>query len=314
MDYLEFNDGDYTELRKKLLKKGSELQKGLLEATKDSESFIKWIRQNVNLKNEGKEFDLWSDKLSEAEYKSPPGNVGKNLFKMWEELTPVQASHETFWGYVTLEHIKQGIIESSYLAANDNPSLSGLGRIDQALSTDQEKPIDSVVRTILRQLSGLPEARGSKSVYVNCPFARAWWRGYVARQVCKETGADFNKIFTTLGGSSQEYWERLITLIVSRNSVLGDTKVRSTLIWTLSEREEVKTAKTLTKITKQIGIQSALRELGVFEVDELKEQIMEPTISMVLQAEQKDKDNADAERNEKQKSQPNLIKRFLGQS
>ena len=312
MDYLEFNDGDYTELRKKLLKKGSELQKGLLEATKDSKSFIQWIERRVNSESEGKEFELWPDKLSEAEYKKPPGSVGKKLFETWKELTPVQASHETFWGYVTLEHIKQGIIESSYLAAKDNNSRSGLGRIELALSTGQE--IDDVVRTILRQLGGLPEARGSKSVYVNCPFARAWWRGYVARQVCKETGADFNKIFTTLGGSSQEYWERLITLIVSRNSVLGDTKVRSTLIWTLSEREEVKTAKTLTRITKQIGIQSALRELGVFEVDELKEQIMEPTISMVLEAEQKDKDNADVERNEKQKSQPNLIKRFLGQS
>ena len=317
MDYLEFNDSDYTELRKKLLKKGLELQKGLLEATKDSKSFIHWIERRVNSESEGKEFELWPDKLSEAEYKKPPGSVGKKLFETWKELTPVQASHETFWGYVTLEHIKQGIIESSYLAAKDNNSRSGLGRIELALSTGQE--IDDVVRTILRQLGGLPEARGSKSVYVNCPFARAWWRGYVARQVCRETGADFNKIFTTLGGSSQEFWERLITLIVSRNSVLGDTKVRSTLIWTLSEREEVKTAKTLTRITKQIGIQSALRELGVFEVGELKEQVMEPTISRVLENEQKaierkTQDKADTERNETQEPKPKRSKRFWRRS
>ena len=324
MIHSEFNDGVYTKLRKDLIRnKGSELQKELLKATTDSKFFIPWIEQIVNLKNEGNEFDLWTDQLSEAEYKLPPGNIEKKLFKMWGGLTPAQASRETFWGYVTLGHIKQGIIESSYLAASDNNSLSGLGRIEQALSTGQEKPIDNVVRTILRSLSGLPEARGSRSVYVNCPFARAWWRVYITHQVCNETDADFNKIFTTLRGSSKGFWEELISLIVSRNSVMGDTKVRSALIWALSEREAVKTAKTLTRISKQIGIRSALRELGVLEVKELKEQIMEPTISRVLENEQKAierkaKEKADTEHNEKQKpkpkSKPNRLKRILGRS
>ena len=313
MSYSEFNDGTYTKLRKDLLRnKGSELQKELLEATKDNESFIQWIRQKVNLENGENKFDLWTDQLSESEYKRPPGNIEKELFKMWEELTPSQASHETFWGYVTLEHIERGTIESSYLAANDSNSLSGLGRIDQALSVDQEKPIDDVVRNILRQLSGLPEARGARSVYVNCPFARAWWRVYIARQVCEETDADFNKIFATLKGSSKGNWELLINLIVSRNSVLGDTKVRSALIWALSEREEIKLAKVLERISDQIGSQSAWRELGVFEVGELKEQVMEPVISWVLENEQKAKDKADAERNEKQTPKPNALKRILG--
>ena len=303
MNYLEFDGGDYTQLRKELLEhKGSELQKGLLEATKDRESFIQWIEKRVDLEDEGKKFDLWSDKLSEAEYKRAPGSVEKQLFKTWKGLTPAQASRETFWGYVTIGHIKQGIIESSYLAANNNPSLSGLGRIDQALKSNQEKPIDDVVRTILRNLGGLPGPRGSRSVYVDCPFARAWWRTYFAyqfeRQICDETGTtDFNKIFATLRGTSKakNYWETLIDLIVSQYSQLGDTKVISALIWALSERKEVDPT-TLGRISKQIGTQLALRELGVFTVGELKEQVMEPTILRVLE------------------SKPNRFKRFLGRS
>ena len=324
MLHLEFNDGAYTKLRKELIRnKGSELQKELLEVAKDDESFIQWIERRVNSESEGKEFDLWTDQLSKAEYKLPPGNVEKQLFKRWERLTPAQASRETFWGYVTLEHIKRGVIESSYLAANDKPSLSGLERINEALNTGKEVSIDDVVRTILRNLSGLPEARGYKSVYVNCPFARAWWRVFIAHQVCDETDADFNKIFTTLRGSSTGFWEEFITLIVGRNSVMGDTKVRSALIWALSEREEVKTAKTLAKITKQIGIRSALRELGVLEIKDLKEQIVEPTISRVLENEQKAKerktqDKAEAKHNETQepkpKSKPKRSKRFWRRS
>ena len=303
MIYLEFNDGDYTQLRKDLIRnKGSELQKGLLEAAKDSKAFIQWIEQNVNLETEGEKFDLWSDKLSEDEYKNPPGNVEKKLFKICEGLTPAQASHETFWGYVTLGHINQGIIESSYLAASARSPLSGLGRIEQALSSNQEKPIDDVVRSILLRLSGLPEARGYRSVYVNCPFARAWWRVYIAHQVCDETGADFDRVFKTLRSSSQEYWELLINLIVSRYAVLGSTRVRSTLIWVLCEWEEDRTLRsriiqqisrsmrqekelkkpeTLGRIIQQISIRTAWQELGVLTVEELKP-IIEEIISGVL--------------------------------
>ena len=321
MTYMEFDGGTYTQFWKNLLKdKGAELQKEFLKAAKDRKSFIQWIERDISYGNKGKEFGLWSDKLSEAEYKFPPGNVEKKLFKMWEGLTPVQASRETFWGYVTLKHIKQGIIESHYLAIDVRSPLSGVEQINKALVDSQEKQIDSVVRNILRNLSGLPQ-RGTRSVYVDCRFARAWWRVFIAHQVCEEIdAADFN---TTLGGASKGHWGPLIDLIVSRNSILGDTKVRSALIWALSEQEEAKKSATLKRISKQIGIQSAGQELGVFEVGELKEQVMKPIISKALETErkikdQKAKEKADTERNETQepkpKSKPNRFKRILGRS
>ena len=278
MAYLELVDDEYTTLRKDLLRdKGSSLQKEFLQVARDSETFVSWIEGCVGVEDKSVDipFDLWSDILSESEYKDPPKTVEKDLFEKWLDLTPAQASQETFWGHVTMEHIKKGVIEAPYLAANGGNLPGGLERIDKTLADGQEKAIDSTVRTILRRLSGLPEARGSKSVYVNCPFARAWWRGYVANQVCDATDADYGKVINTLR-KSQEYWERLIVLIVSRNSVLGDTNVRTALIWALSElvgdsdNAELFKAKTLSQISRKIGIRSAWQELGVFSIGELK--------------------------------------------
>ena len=295
-----FRDSDYTKLRKELLReKGGGLQREFLEVTRYSGSFVAWIEERIRVEEgesslshgggdgfaeEGRKFALLPHRLSEQEYKEAPEFVERMLYDGWRGLAPARASEETFWGYVTLEHIRKGIIDAFYLAANGGNLPGGLERIDKALAEgqeegEQEKKIDLAVRTILRRLGGLPEARGTKSVYVNCPFARAWWRRYVAEQVCKETGADAERVARTLA-QSQEYWERLIVLIVSRNSVLGDVKVRTALIWALSElvedesKKRLFVAKILGEISRQIGIRSAWQELGVFEVDELK-RIME---------------------------------------
>ena len=290
MNYKEFNDSNYPTLQDDLLyENGSDLQKSFLNAARDDKTFIQWIEDRVELGGEGEDFELWSDRLSEVQYKELSKADEKGLFKKWKNLTPAQANNETFWGYVTLGHIKQGIIESSYLAANS--SLSGSDRIKQELSAGQDKRIDKVVRTILRSLSGLME-RGNRSVYVDCPFARAWWRNHIALQVHKETGADLNRIIEVLT-VSQDYWERLIVLIVSRNSVLGDNKIRTALIWALSERINDRSnvnlfsSSALKTVSRQIGRRAALLELGVFEIDELKEQIMKPIISRVLESDKK---------------------------
>ena len=291
MTYKEFSDSDYPTLQSDLLyEKGSDLQKELLEATKGNKSFIQWIEDRVELGDEGDVFELWADRLSEDQYKRLPKADEKELFEKWKNLTPAQASHETFWGYVTLEHIRHGIIEATHLATSKGDSPRGRKRIEQVLSSSQkepEVPIDKTVRAILRRLSGLFE-RGSRSVYTDCPFARAWWRGYISHQVHTQTGADLDRVVKVLT-VSPDYWERLIVLIVSRNSVLGDNKIRTALIWELSERindennANLFSSSALKTVSRQIGRRAALRELGVFEVGEIKEDIMKPIISRVLE-------------------------------
>lgn len=294
MIYPALHDGRYTDLRKNLLhEKGGDSQREFLEATRTSESFVSFMDERVGLEEEATplaqnaagfqedndSFEMLSVPLTEKEFKDMPKPREKELFEKWWNLTPVQASEENFWGHLTLEHIRVGIIQSPYLAANGGDLPGGLDRIDKALTGKDRRAIDSAVRTILRRLGGLPEARGARSVYSNCPFARAWWRGYVVHQVCESTDANPNKVVKTLR-ASQEYWEQLISLVISRNSVLGDTKVRTALIWALSElkgekgKEALFLVKTLKQISRQIGVRLAWQELAVFDVEELKD-IME---------------------------------------
>ena len=177
---------------------------------------------------------------------------------------------------MTLRHIEEGRIQSSFLAADNKAASGGLERIERVLKAGSEKEIDATVRTALRRMGGLPEARGNKSVYVNCSFARAWWRRYVANEVRENTSAVLGDVIKVLG-SSPQYWENLIIFVVSRNSIVGDVKVRTALIWALSEfvneeeRRHLFQANRLGTILRLIGIRSALQELGVFPIEELKE-------------------------------------------
>ena len=277
MQYREFEDASYTSLRKDLLKsKGSSLQKEFLETLQDSSSFDALIRGKVDFEK-GHDLVLLPHKLTESEFKEPPSTIEESLVQEWlNNITPKQASRVTFWANVALEHINAGIIKASYLAANGGSSLpDGLTRIDKAFKSGKPKEIDDIVRSVIRRMSGLPEARGNKSVYVNCPFSRAWWRGYIAQEVCRETNADYNKVIKTLR-HSQGYWEELINLVVSKNSVLGDSNVRTALIWALSELIDDKkyaaifNTNSLQQIAKLIGIRSAWQELAVFEPKDLK--------------------------------------------
>jgi hypothetical protein len=277
MDYRELNDTEYSKLRKSLIReKGSDFQLEFLQILKDSDQFINWFEARVSSEETGENFDLVSSQLSEHEFKEPTKQVEEELFQKWETIImPAQACRSTFWGYVTLRHIKEEKIESFFLAANGGSLPGGLERIDEAIKSENTTKIDSVVRSALRRFSGLPEARGNRTVYVDCPFARAWWRCHIAKTVCEDiSSADKDKIMEILR-VNQAYWEELIRSVVSKNSVFGDGMIRAVLIWSLSERLKDKKsdlfiANNLTSIIKKIGVRLAWQELAVFSSDELK--------------------------------------------
>lgn len=286
MQYQEFDDGTYTSLRKSLLKeKGSPFQKKLVSALRDKKSFLEYIKNEIEI-TEGKETPCLNERLTESEFKESPKIIEQDLFALLKEIPPANACRAAFWAMVTLQHVKAGIIEASFLAANGSSQSGSLERIDQALKQGNKTELDSIVRTALRRMSGLPEARGNRSVYVNCSFARAWWRGYLSEEVCQNTSAQHKNVYKTLS-ISQDYWEKLIMLVVSRNSVLGDSKVRIALIWALSdlvnkwEYENLFIGKNLEKITRRIGIRSAWQELGVFSIEELKQFVEQEIITNI---------------------------------
>lgn len=272
------DDEKYTKLRKKLLaEKGSGLQREFLKAARSDEQFIDFIRNGRGVgTQDDEEVSILREKLTEHEYKEPPKDTEHRMYAAWKDIPPETACSVTFWGEVTLRHIEAGRIQSSYLAANEGSLSGGLARIDKAFSSsDSAKEVDACVRTVLRRMSGLPEARGNVSVYVNCPFGRAWWRGRWTEEVCENTGASRHDVVNLLR-HGQEYWEKLVRLVISRNSVLGDQQVRDVLIWSLAEILEsdkenaILKAKNLEGLCRLLGIRCAWQELGMLEVDELK--------------------------------------------
>ena len=238
--YAEFDDSGYTKLRRSLIRKaakGSIAQREFLEVVRDSGKFLSHMQDVVGMQ-EGAELEPLADRMSEAEFANPPSDTERRLFEAWSGLTPRVACRTAFWARVTYRHIEEGRIASSFLAANGGGNVSGAQRIDAALSAIGEKAtleLDRCVRTVLRRLGGLPEARGNRSVYVNCPLARAWWRERLVAEVARDGGEGLERqIRAVVHPESQQYWEELVTFVVSRNSVFGSVTVRNILIRTLA--------------------------------------------------------------------------------
>lgn len=282
--YAELSDSHYTELRKDLLNnstadKNAEFQKEFLEKLKNSAVFCSWFRGLVQ-STEGEQFPVSEEVLTEHEYKDPPQDTEARLYVSWRDLPVAVACRSAFWGEVTLSHIENGKIKSSYLAASLGNGLGGLKRIERALIDDDADAINNCVLTALRRLGGLQEKRGNRSVYVDCPFGKAWWRKRLCEEIQVEVSglsADYSydeimRIFRI----SQGYWENLIMMLVSRNSIVGDKKARDALVLTLIDlKEEDSTqdifqAKSLMKLCRVLGVRAAWQEYGVMEIDELK--------------------------------------------
>ena len=277
--YAEIDSTAYARLRKELLReKGGERQKEFLAAARHNRTFVDFMDQEAPI-TAGKSVPVYDEDFTEESYKDPPPDVEEELYTVWRELTPKVACRATFWAAVTILHIVHGRINSSYLAGDGSGSTSATGvqRIEYALAKQDTKQIDLGVRTILRNLSGLPDARGNKSVYVDCPFARAWWRQRLVSRVLERGDAVPKSAVRYVVRINKGYWERLIMLIVSRNSVFGSNVVQDALVASLAgflETESaspLRTQQHLGTALRRMSAVTAGRELGVLEFDELME-------------------------------------------
>lgn len=279
----EFHDVEYAKLRRSLIKKsakGSIAQREFLVAVRDSSKFLSYMTDMVTVL-EGKELEPLADRMSEAEFGNPPSDTEQRLYELWRGLTPRVACRTAFWARVTFRHIEDGRIKSSYLAANGSGSVSGAQRIDAALNSSGEEAaaeLDRCVRTVLRRLGGLPEARGNRSVYVNCPLARAWWRERLVAEVVGEQGGELGRqVRTVVHPESQQYWEELVTFVVSRNSVFGSLAVRNILIRSLAKLLEenpespLRMADELKRFCRAVSSIQASFELSVIPVEDVQE-------------------------------------------
>ena len=275
--YAEVDGAAYERLRKDLLReKGGDRQTQFLMAARSSEEFLDFIGREAPVTS-GKTVPVYEDDFTEESYRDPPADVEEELYASWRELTPRVACRATLWAAVTLRHIGDGRIESCYLAGDGSSKhgATGAQRIDYVLATADPKLTDDCVRTIMRNLSGLPEARGNRSVYVDCPLARAWWRQRLVSRVMGHGDAVPDSSVGYVVRINKGYWERLTTLIVSRNSVFGSDVVQDAVVAALAKfldtepESPLRTQQHLRSALRRISAVTAGRELSVLDFAEL---------------------------------------------
>lgn len=274
--YREFVDHEYTKFRKGLLaRKGGARQADFLRSALDTEDFVESLSFGVAFCG-SKEVQLLDTPLTENEFVTPPSDTEAALYRSWSDLEARTACRTTFWAHVTLTHIRSGRIEARYLAANGAGSAGGAVRIERALDASGDaraKEQDACVRTILRRLGGIPEDRGKRTVYVDCPFARAWWREWLVDQIARGDGEVARQVRAVVR-INQTYWEKIVDRLVSRNSTFGSPNVRAAFVLGLAvvvddPASELRKPKALIQACRRVAAHQALRELAVLDDDEL---------------------------------------------
>ena len=272
----QLQDIAYTKFRRILLKtKGSDKQKVFLEHVRDTNSFIALMSKIETVGNVDMDLTPWP--LTESEFKDPPIDTERAIYKSWSRIPPAVACRSTFWACLTLEHIRHGRIQSVYLAANGGALSGGAERIDLVLNDSTARApqrIDSCVRTVLRRLGGLPEVRGNRSVYVDCPFARSWWRERMAREAARDD-PHLLVCARTILRLNQTYWEKFIDRVVFRNSTFGSVNIRNAFICALGDRfvsnpsSNLRETKTLQRLCRRATAYQGSLELSILKDEEL---------------------------------------------
>ena len=283
--YAELDAGKYTDFHKKLLQvKGGEFQLEFLNELADAKRFVDFVRTEAPTVNGELAAFIPGELLTEQSFKDPPKNVERMIYDRLKDVPPRVACRVSFWAEVTLRHIEEGAIQDPrWLAANGGQTETGAERIDKALLADNDqdqrnKRIDDCVRTALRRMGGLTVARGNRSVFVNASFGRAWWRErLVARILERGAAVEDRAALSDVVRRNQTYWELLVTMIVSRGSVLGSVDVQDAFINSLAKRFKedrdtaLRSASTLTNALRRFSAISAARELGALEFSEIGE-------------------------------------------
>ena len=279
--YAERDEGQYTRLQKNLLsEKGNDYQRKFLNAVKESDDFLEFMDSEVAT-SKGVPVKHFPGPLTEQSFKELTKDQEQTAYEIWSRVPPRIACRISFWAEVTLQHIKSGAIRESYwLAANGGRTESGDERIDRALATPGDKGnrlIDDCVRTVIRRMSGLPAARGNRSVFVNPSFGRAWWRERMVARILKREGVEDRDALLDVVRCSQQYWENLVTMIVSRGSVFGSTDVQDAFVNSLAKhfktqpKTPLRIANNQTIVLRRFSNIAASREIGVWEFGEIGE-------------------------------------------
>ena len=282
VEYVELDEGAYSGLQRRLLRdKGGAFQREFLGAVRSGD-FLAFIERNdvkATAGNEVAPFD--GVRLTEQSFKELTDDQERAAYERWKDVPPRVACRTSFWAQVTLQHLRSGAINAAYwLAANGGKNESGEERIDRALAEKGDrasKLVDECVRTVLRRMSGLPFARGNRSVFVNPSFGRAWWRERMIARISAREGVECRISLLDVVRCNQQYWEDIVTMIVSRGSVFGSENVQDAFVNSMAKHfraqpsTPLKHASKLNDARRRFSNIAASRELGVLDFSELGE-------------------------------------------
>ena len=282
----ELDETQYHRLQTGMLKtKGSETQREFLVAAKENDDFVAFMCAQVETRD-GAILPTFDGPLTEQSFKEPTADQELRMYQLWCETPPSTACRVSFWAGVTLEHVRHNkVAQASWLAANGGITESGEERIDRALAMNDDagnKTVDDCVRTIFRRMSGLPAARGNRSVFVDCTFGRGWWRERLISRISGrgQSVEDRTSLLEAVR-RNRAYWENLVTFIVSRGSVFGSADVQDAVINSLAKcinrdhNTPLRNASTMNVALRRLSSIASAREIGVLEFVEISELVDE---------------------------------------
>ena len=271
------NAAAYNEFQRSLLeRKGGNKQISFLRAVQNKESFLKLM--DAIPKDETSNsclVPMW--KFTSKEFKNLPACTEEKIYNHWINLSPSVASRPGFWAQTVTDLARaDSIVPATHLAG----PVEGCGQkqIEEALINQDSVATDACVRRILRRMSGIFYARGNRSVFSDCTLARAWWRERLVRQVEHKTGIDA-KVLGTVLRHSKEHWESLVTAMVSRSTVFGNTVVQNAFVASFANSVDPNSsqniprllASDIRKACQSVCIIGSSTELPVLDFDEIHE-------------------------------------------
>ena len=260
-----------------IAKPGGDFQSEILHRILEGDGFVEWLDQQIKFGTGEQDivFPAESVKLEAGEYVGFTKETIRMYYLAWKELQLSDTSSSSFWAYVTRQAIVKNIVSPHSLALSSTEGSSlkdstGKHKIEGTLSFSGDKPIkqmDHRIRNFIRNLCGFVP-RGARSIYQDCPFARAWWQCYVAQSVSPN---DWEKeILPVLW--ERGLWREISEKMASSLTVIGDVRIRSGIILHLREqREDRWIGKNVEELLSQVGVMCAWRSLGYFPPEKVKE-------------------------------------------
>ena len=279
----ETNGQAFSEWQKRLVKSADEekeaLQQEFIDAIDGGQlSLTSYLRKELHL-DSLPEIPSLHRKLTANEAFTPPAPVEIELWKHWENvgrqlICPRDASLPIFWYAAYITWIEEGWLNENLRAT---------------LISTATKSRDAQTRTALRNLGGLPEARGRVSVFSDCPLARVWWRCHIAEDAAKhsESRLTFQQAHSALykkasrGEYSNDIWESLVLNPIQRVTSINDSKLRAAIIQYLGSLDcDISTGKQYTSFAQNIARRIRFYSPQLQSWDTLRDLIQESAKSL----------------------------------